>query len=297
MKTITLLTLFICALSINAQNSQFSLKNALPQSANPALIGTSQEGRLNVGIRLRDPGNFYYSIVNVLSYDQHVAPLHGGLGAQISYDRWGDNIQSSTGASLGYAYQLSIGENLTLSAGTSGKWRRRLRTSPVSQPEWTPKDEITNYCDLSGGFLLYSKNFFVGGQYTHTRSLINSKLYKNNSFHYISTQLGYLLTPFTNDDLSVSLTANYENYQKYQRLGFSGVFNARYFSVGASYDFRNETSLIAGLNIKSFEFKYALSMVFSDLVPNKYYASELILRVKLPNKPSRSTNSLDMPLY
>ena len=85
-----------------SQDPQFSQFYANPLYLNPAFAGSARCARFNLNYRNQWPaisGNF---VTYSASYDQHLYPLQGGIGAIMYLDRAGNGtLQTAWFASLG----------------------------------------------------------------------------------------------------------------------------------------------------------------------------------------------------
>lgn len=174
---ILLMSMLVISVSAKAQDAHFSQFYNHPLYINPALTGTTDEGRLLFNYRTqwpKLPGEFV--TINV-SYDQHIASANSNLGALISTEKAGSAGLRSTNLQLLYAYTLKISQDWALQAGASAGYGQRALdqfrlvfgdqlTAFGTTGQGTQEPNLTGlvarYFDISTGIVVYHENLWFG---------------------------------------------------------------------------------------------------------------------------------------
>ena len=125
-KIIFFIGILICfSASLRAQDIAFSQFYANPLYLNPAFAGTAKCPRFVIHYRNEWPALVHTFESYSVSYDQHVAPISGGLGLLITKDDAGDGSLKTLNASGMYSYQLNINRRFSLKAGLQATYFRK----------------------------------------------------------------------------------------------------------------------------------------------------------------------------
>lgn len=287
-----ILSSFVLLLAFHSfsQRLNYEIGNAIAPNENVAFTGTNSDARLNYGLHLNSLALSYSSVSHLISYDQHVDKLHGGLGVQYQNVSFGKGIYKSNIINIGYAFQQNLGEKFTLSAGVgTGFYQRDVDFNPLGL------DSTARYRanDLNYGIVIYHPRFFIGVQNEHY-AIISNDDFPSRQF---STQFGYHLTPFENKDLSFDPIIVYRNRGGFQNLNFRLLFTTNHFTVGAGILSRDSYQAMAGYYFKGFQIKYGWSKTFSPISINPGAVHEFVLQYNLPFDVKRSSNSFDINLF
>ncbi len=177
-RLITYVMLMLMAISLHAQDAQFSQFYANPIYTNPAFAGTSKVGRLVLASRsqwAQIAGS--YSTVNA-SYDEHFDVINGGIGIQMHYDDQGIGKLRTTGIDVAYSYQIPITKSFTVRAALQAGFVQksidfgklhwfdeiiaRKGFLKASQEDLSKINSSLLYPNFAAGILGYSKNFYAG---------------------------------------------------------------------------------------------------------------------------------------
>jgi type IX secretion system PorP/SprF family membrane protein len=188
-------TLFIFVLLLRgsflfAQDPIFSQFYAAPLQLNPAFTGTAQAPFIAVNYRMQYPSfvsGAAYSTFAV-SYDQGLNQSNSSVGISVMTDDAGQGIFKKTYASALYSYRVNIREDIQAKIGVEAgliqsalNWDKLVfydQLDPITgglNPDGTPRPtqelrptELNkSLFDLSTGFLLNAKNFYVGVSAKH----------------------------------------------------------------------------------------------------------------------------------
>lgn len=194
----------ISGLDLRAQDPQFSQYYAAPLYLNPAFAGSTQQGRAGLNYRNQWPG-LEAKFNTVSAYiDYFFEDYNSGVGMIITSDREGLAGLRSHAIGLQYAYQLNLTKDIAFRPGVQvGIMNRDLNFGRLTFGDQydnngfigTPSAEVFNtgmsktFFDLSGGGLLYSKNFWLGYAMHHVlepnQSFIGEESYlpRKSSIH------------------------------------------------------------------------------------------------------------------
>jgi type IX secretion system PorP/SprF family membrane protein len=172
--------LTMVAMSVSAQDPQFSQYYQSPLYLNPGFTGITPQQRATFNHRIQWPNLPQAFSTYAASYDIWVDELKSGFGILATTDKMGSAGWRTTTVSLLYSYKIKINENIVFSPGLSfgyginGLDRTKLRLGdgiefPNGQSLDPALQKLGNqqYFDFSSGFLLYSKSLWIGGAFGH----------------------------------------------------------------------------------------------------------------------------------
>ena len=174
-----LVIVMVAALSVSAQDPQFSQYYQAPLYLNPGFTGITPQQRATFNHRIQWPNLPQAFSTFAASYDIWVDELKSGFGILATTDKMGSAGWRTTNVSLLYSYKIKITENLVFSPGLSfgyginGLDRTKLRLGDGLEFNGVSLDPDLNklgnqqYADFSSGFLLYSKALWIGGAFAH----------------------------------------------------------------------------------------------------------------------------------
>ncbi len=184
MKRFFSLLIFLAALAGDAfaQDPQFSQFYAAPLYYNPALAGSSFRDRLVFNYRNQWPQLPGAFVTHAASYDHFFRGYNSGIALAVSTDKAGSGQLRSTNAAALYSYQLELNRNWSARGGLQMGWGFRsmdyyqltFSDQLNEQGIYLPTEDNSinrhnniNYFDAGLGFLVYSKEFWVGGALHH----------------------------------------------------------------------------------------------------------------------------------
>lgn len=187
------LTLFIAlatAVTSVAQDPQFSQYYQAPLYMNPGFTGITQQQRAVVNNRIQWPNLPQAFTTYAASYDIWVDELKSGFGLLATTDKMGSAGWRTTTANLLYSYKVKLTDKLVFSPGLSfgygfnGLDRTKLKLGDGLEYNGVSLDPDLNklgnqqYFDFSSGFLIYSKDVWIGAAFDHMNqpniSVLNS---------------------------------------------------------------------------------------------------------------------------
>jgi type IX secretion system PorP/SprF family membrane protein len=170
--------MLLAALSVTAQDPQFSQFYAAPLYLNPAFAGSTQQGRVGMNYRNQWPA-IDANFTTVSAYaDFYIEDKNSGVGALLTRDNVGIVGLQSISFAVQYAYQLQLTKNLSFRPGVQiGIVNRSINFGNLSfGDQFDPNTgeivkgtaEALNtgqskfFPDLSFGGLFFSKNAWLG---------------------------------------------------------------------------------------------------------------------------------------
>lgn len=185
----------LTAITLKAQDPQFSQFYANPIYTNPAMAGSSNVGRIVSGSRNQWPSITGTYTSTTLSYDEHFESISGGIGAIVSLDDQGVGVLRTLSISGMYSYQIPVTKTLTFRAAVqAGVFQKSVDFSKftwydqfapqfgvvkATTGELTGADVITS-TNFGAGVLAYTKNFYAGFA-VHNLLEPNQSLFNTNS--------------------------------------------------------------------------------------------------------------------
>ncbi|CAN5326338.1 hypothetical protein BH09BAC3_BH09BAC3_28520 [soil metagenome] len=170
--------ILLTALSVTAQDPQFSQFYAAPLYLNPAFAGSTQQGRVGLNYRNQWPA-IDANFTTVSAYaDFYIEDKNSGVGALLTRDYVGIVGLQSISFAVQYAYQLQLTKNLSFRPGVQiGIVNRSINFGDLTfGDQFDPATgsivkgtaEALNtgqskfFPDLSFGGLFFSKNAWLG---------------------------------------------------------------------------------------------------------------------------------------
>ena len=179
-KTGISILLFLLVLYADAQDTRFSQFYAAPLHSNPGFTGTTIEHRFVLNYRNQwpsIPGGFKAFHA---SYEYNASELNSGFGIIMSREDAGTFGLTTNFFAFSYAYRFRLNRTTYLQPGLKiGLASRGIDfsklvfndqlengNSTTADVDAFSEDQIT-YPDVSGGVLLYARNYWVGASLNH----------------------------------------------------------------------------------------------------------------------------------
>lgn len=184
---VILLIFLISGLDLRAQDPHFSQFYSANMYVNPALAGIANGPRVSVIYRNQWPG--FGATANdgfatyLLSYDQHIEAIRGGIGVSLYSDPIFNGTLSTLSAGLSYSFQLRFSDKLGLKIGLEGVYYQRrldwfklldldaqqnlaqfsdiLNISTLSNEPVPSNLNVSNF-DVNFGMVLFNRKHFIG---------------------------------------------------------------------------------------------------------------------------------------
>jgi type IX secretion system PorP/SprF family membrane protein len=323
MKKITFCLLLIsCAFSSLAQDPLFSQYYQAPLFLNPGFTGLTAKQRFVINHRIQWPGLPQSFSTYAASYDAYLPAISSGVGIIFTSDKMGSMNWHTNTAHVLYSYKIRLNEELIFSPGISfgfgsnGLDRSRLKMGDVLQYGGTTLDptvhklQSSEYMDFGSGFLLYSKNIWMGANFSHLNRPHLSFLGENDRLAMKTTVhagIKFDLTSkgYASREVYFAPSFIYRMQGKtFSQLDAGINFHIDPVSIGAWYrgkPFSKDATnamvqdaliLVAGLNFKKITAGYSYDFTISSLGPGTGGAHEISLIYQLPPKKSHNKNKL-----
>ncbi|MEO5979133.1 MAG: type IX secretion system membrane protein PorP/SprF [Chryseolinea sp.] len=173
------LVLLCACWEAKAQDPQFSQFYQAPLYLNPGFAGITPQQRLVINHRIQWPSLPQAFSTYSASYDIFVSEIRSGFGFLFTTDKMGSAGWRTTTASLQYSYKVKLTDKIVFSPGLSfGYGSNGLDRSKLVLGDGLEYDGISldpdlnklgrqNYFDFGSGFLIYSRNLWLGASFAH----------------------------------------------------------------------------------------------------------------------------------
>ncbi|NLR93581.1 MULTISPECIES: PorP/SprF family type IX secretion system membrane protein [Flammeovirga] len=314
--TFTILSFY--NVSSYAQDAQLSQYYASPLYLNPALVGTSGDGRAVLNYRNQWVGlpSNYMTVIG--AFDTPIPKKNISLGFQVHEDIIGTGtgahydrtIVNATGG-----YKLKIDKKYTLSFGLQiGFEQSSLGFYNLIFGDQIDDDGITNnatresvgntsliYADISSGLLFYGKDFWIGTSFYHINQPSITRYETGNDQLPLrfSINAGYRI-PLTYrwhnsvpdyDDKTISFMMHYQAQGRSDQLSTGVNFNYKPLILGLWYrglivkenDHPNQFNhdaivIMSGVQVKRITFGYSYDHPIGGLAVSEGTSHEISLR-------------------
>jgi len=198
-KRFILITLVVIASGISAmaQDPQFSQYYQSPLYLNPGFTGLTPQQRAVFNHRIQWPSLPQSFATYSASYDIFVDELRSGFGILAVTDKMGSAGWRTNSAGLNYSYKVKLSKKVVFSPGlyfgygTNGLDRTKVRLGDGLEYETADKvyssldDDVNSklgrqsYFDFGSGFLIYTRQYWIGAAFHHMNqpnlSVLNSE--------------------------------------------------------------------------------------------------------------------------
>jgi type IX secretion system PorP/SprF family membrane protein len=174
----TIALMSISAVSLHAQDPEFTQFYANPIYLNPALAGNRICPRVNLSYRAQWPGIYgTYSTVGA-SVDGLSHKVKGGLGLMFVSDRAAKGTLNTTGVGLIYAPYIKVGPRASISAAIqAGYWQKSVAWEKLNFGDEiderrgfiynTSEIQSVGNFDMAAGLSFSSDHFYAGAAVHH----------------------------------------------------------------------------------------------------------------------------------
>lgn len=284
-------TLFLIKINIYAQDPHFSQSYASPMYLNPALTGTTLEGRFIFNYRTQWPRLTGEFVTTQFSYEHYVNKIRSGIGFSFLNDKAGAAGFRSTLLLASYAYNLNINKDFGVRGGLQVGWGQRSldnfkllfpdqitplgSTNSASAELGLPNFNL-NYLDVNAGITFYTENFWLGVSGHHLNQPNLNFISGNNDKipMRITIQAGLSFLKYDNQKDkreghtgAITPIMYYSRQGIYQQLDMGVNFYKAPVLLGAFYRAiplinNNNSALVlqTGFNYNTFTFLYSYDM-------------------------------------
>ncbi len=314
-KYFTTILFLSSALTLMAQDPEFSQYYAAPLYLNPAFSGTATDHRFIANHRNQWPSITQGFVTYAFSYDYNMDHLNSGLGFLLTTDKAGTANLKSTTLNFQYAYKVSLSDKWVLSSGINfGVGFRNVDfnklifgdqlafdatgTTPSDDPVFSNL-QSTTYFDFGGGILVYSRKFWLGFSAAHLNKPNRSLLDEEAMIPIKASLHGGVRIPlyngvFKKDRIaSIAPSFVYKQQGKFDQLDIGTYFFYEPVVVGLWYrgipiqqdvnDNMNHDAVVVilGFQMQKIELTYSYDITVSKLGPNSGGSHELALKYNL----------------
>lgn len=304
MKTLLSLLVFLIAFVgiSHSQDVVFSQFNNNRLYLNPGYTGTNYCPQLNMTYRNQWPALGSNYVTSMVSYEQYVEEISGGLGVLLINDRSGGGMYSLNGASLFISNEQKINRNLRVRVGFEGAYKQRfldmdklhfedsfngVSFTPITS-EYFGYVGRHHYFDVNVGTILFSDKFNVGVSAHHINrpdiSLVSNHSYLpirysihgSRDFKVRKRYYDYFITPHIayfrqGTAQQYMIITNVKNDILMGGIGFRGVIG-RDYADALFFNF--------GVNANSIKFIYSYDLTVSRLTPGSGGSHEVSVIIK-----------------
>jgi type IX secretion system PorP/SprF family membrane protein len=300
-----------------AQDPHFSQFYSAPLYTNPALAGTTAQGRFLFNYRAQWtqlPGEF---VTYQLSYDQPIYQTSSSFGFSMVLDKAGSAGVRSTNLQAVYAYNLKLSEIASLKAGLQlGYGNRNLdyfklvfgdqlsETGYIGSPsaEQGLPNETINFIEAGAGLALYTDNFWLGISGFHLNQPNHSITEtKENLPMRISVQTGFKITRYKSTknkregyDMALTPGIYYSQQGKFRQLdiGANGFIDPLILGLwyrGLPIQRNAFGALVSSVGFKyqGITFLYSFDAGISKIARNAGGAHEFSLNLRVGDRETK----------
>lgn len=244
----------IVALTVRAQDPQFSQWYAAAQYLNPALTGNTHQDRIALNYRLQWPGVQPGYETYMAAYDHRFSTAPVGMGAMVLRDKAGTSGLTSTTIGMSYSYEARINYKRAIRGGVRLGYTMRgvnpdgylfadqvIRDNAPQtiEPNLVPR---TNYLDLAGGLMYYSESFWAGVSVNHLNKPNMSLMVDGQAplERRMSAHLGYRFPidgqrTVAKSETRMTLATHYKMQGKWDQLDLGAYADHHQFTAGLWY--------------------------------------------------------------
>jgi len=315
-----------------SQDPQFSQFYAAPLYLNPAFAGTASQSRIILNYRDQWPSITGSYVTYSGSFDHNLDIYNSGVGILFTTDKSGSGSLVSTDINLLYSYKIYLSKEIIFKPGLQFGYTFRdinyneLKFSSSFENDGSTGSYINqyaeatkvNYADISTGFLLYSKHFWLGAA-AHHLNTPNQSLLKAESTLPIKTSVhagANIPIKNTNRPSTISPVILYKAQGKFDQLDVGGYFHYDPVMFGVvwyrglpfkhykkGYPNHDAVVLLLGFKYEHFIMGYSYDITISKLAPSTGGSHELSLSYEFDprrdktRRPKRKDHIIPCPAF
>jgi len=269
---------------LHAQDPTFTQFYSNPLYLNPALAGSTGCPRINLNYRNEWPqltGNY---VTYSASFDTYSKDINGGVGLMATYDQQAEGTISTTMLGGIYSYNLKINRKTSFMFGARAAYYQKFldwnkltfgdmidpRRGFIYQTGDVPRGGKRGFFDVSGGIVIFTKQFYAGLAAHHANrpdeSMIlgQSKLPIRLTAHMGGTiPIGRRGRYSDGTSLKPALIYQYQN--GFQELNIGAFVNYSALNFGVWYRNKDAFVFIVGAKTDKFNIGYSYDITVSKL--------------------------------
>jgi type IX secretion system PorP/SprF family membrane protein len=269
---------------LHAQDPTFTQFYSNPLYLNPALAGSTGCPRINLNYRNEWPqltGNY---VTYSASFDTYSKDINGGVGLMATYDQQAEGTISTTMLGGIYSYNLKINRKTSFMFGARAAYYQKFldwnkltfgdmidpRRGFIYQTGDVPRGGKRGFFDVSGGLVIFTKQFYAGLAAHHANQpdesmiLGASKLPVRLTAHMGGTiPIGRRGRYSDGTSLKPALIYQYQN--GFQELNIGAFVNYSALNFGVWYRNKDAFVFIVGAKTDKFNIGYSYDITVSKL--------------------------------
>ena len=269
---------------LHAQDPTFTQFYSNPLYLNPALAGSKGCPRINLNYRNEWPqltGNY---VTYSASFDTYSKDINGGVGLMATYDQQAEGTISTTMLGGIYSYNLKINRKTSLMFGARAAYYQKFldwnkltfgdmidpRRGFIYQTNDVPRGGKRGFFDVSGGLVIFTKQFYAGLAAHHANQpdesmiLGESKLPVRLTAHMGGTiPIGRRGRYSDGTSLKPAIIYQYQN--GFQELNIGAFVNYSSLNFGVWYRNKDAFVFIVGAKTDKFNIGYSYDLTVSKL--------------------------------
>ena len=284
MKKLLIITALLVSTTSFGQDPTFTQFYANPLYLNPALAGSYGCSRFASNYRNEWPNLSSNYVTYSASWDSYFSNISGGVGVLATHDQQGSGTISTSMLGLIYSYHLQFSRKWKVQFGARAAWYQKsldwdkLTFGDMIDPRRgfiystgdVPRGGSRGFFDVSGGAVLFNKNFFLGVAAHHANTPNESMIVGDSPLPVRWTahmgaeiQLGRK-SKYSNAT-SIMPNVIYQNQNGFQELSIGTYFKYSAFTMGVWYRNRDAFIITAGINTGRFKLGYSYDVTVSKL--------------------------------
>lgn len=309
------------ALTLRAQDAQFTQFYAVPTYISPAFVGTGLQTRF--GLAYRDqwpsmPGSF---VTGNFAFDHYMPEVNSGIGLLVNHDKAGSGGLRYTSITAQYAYEIELKRKVFLRPALQFGWVNHavdysrlvfgdqlVRGGDVGTFE-SYNGHSVSYTDMGTGLLFFTPRMWLGVAMHHLNRPNQSLLYSEARIpRRFSMHGGYrteLRSPVIREHAqSIVFAFNYRAQEKYDQLDVGAYFERQPFFAGLwyrglpllkryeqAYTNNDAVAVLVGVIVNDLRIGYSHDVTVSRLAGHTGGAHELTLGYELAQQHKKRSMS------
>jgi hypothetical protein len=290
----------------NSKDPHFHAPFMTGYNANFGMVGTLMRNRFQSTSRNQWVGNENQQLMNMISWDNYIYQLRGGLGIDVSYSTYGNGGLENYNAAVTYSPKFSLSNNVSLEPalrfktgmtsldnqsdiiGRDIEFTRNHVQSIFGNGE-TPIGSQLWYRDIGLGMLLNTKWFYAGinmdNVNRHYSNYYSADLNADHrASHHFTSVIGTEYTP-VGKDITYSAYALHQKFGELNEVWFGGNLQWNWLQLGAGMNNHRDIGGSFGFTFDQFTLMYNLDYVKSQLFDRQQLSHQITMRVLLrPNR-------------